>query len=100
MVGDAQSTIRAYRGDQLAAVFVCGAPPVYHGEAGEQVRALVEADGLRYNPWELEVRDSGLYHDSADWLLASVLLGSGLARAGFRVLSFGEPADRPWWQLV
>ena len=53
-----------YRGDQLAATFVCGAPPVYHDEAGEQVRAVVEGDRLRYNPWELEVRDSGLYHDS------------------------------------
>ncbi len=97
MVGDVRPTILAYHGDQLAAVFVCGAPPVYHGAAGERVRALVEAERLRYNPWALEVRDSGLYQDSAEWLLASVLLGSGLARAGFRVASFGESADRPWW---
>ncbi len=93
-------TILVHRGDRLAATFVCGAPPVYHGEPGARVRALVEAERLRYNPWEGEVRDSGLYHDSADWFLASVLLGSGLAQAGFRVLSFGEPADRPWWQLA
>ena len=53
-----------YRGDQLAATFVRGAPPVYRDEAGEQVRAVVEGDRLRYNPSELEVRDSGLYHDS------------------------------------
>jgi hypothetical protein len=57
--------------------------------------ALVEADRPRYNPWTLEVRASGLYQDSAEWLLASVLLGSGLARAGFRVATFGEPAERP-----
>ena len=41
------------------------------------------------------MRDSGLYYDTAHWFLASVLLGGGLARAGYRVLSFGEPADRP-----
>ena len=92
-------TILVYRGDQLAATFVCGAAPVYHDEAGEQVRALVEGDRLRLNPWELEVRDSGLYHDSPRWFLASVVLGSGLARVGFRVASFGEPADRPLRQL-
>ena len=92
-------TILVYRGDQLAAAFLCGAPPVYHGAAGERVRALVEADRPRYNPWALEVRDSGLYHDTPRWFLASVLLGSGLARAGFRVASFGEPADRPWWEV-
>ena len=46
----ARPTILVYRGDQLAATFVCGAAPVYHGEAGERVRALVEADHLRYNP--------------------------------------------------
>jgi len=92
-------TILVYRGDQLAATFVCGAPPVYHGEAGERVRTLVEGERLRYNPWEVGVRDSGLYHDTPRWFLASVLLGSGLARAGFRMLSFAEPADRPWWQL-
>ena len=69
------------------------------GEVGERVRALVEADRLRYNPWALEVRDSGLYHDTAHWFLASVLLGSELGRAGFRVLSFGEPCARPRWPL-
>ena len=95
----AQATILVYRGDQLAATFVRGAPPVYHGESGERVRALVEADHLRYNPWDLDVRDSGLYHDTPHWFLASVLLGSGLGRAGFRVLSFGEPAVRPLWPL-
>ena len=93
----ARPTILVYRGDRVAATFVHGAPPVYHGRAGKRVRALVEAARPRYNPWALEVRDSGLYHDSAAWFLASVLLGSGLARAGFRVASFGESADRPWW---
>ena len=93
------ATILVYRGDRLAATFVCGAPPVYHGVAGERVRALVEADRLRYNPWALEVRDSGLYHDTPWWFLASVLLGTGLAQASFRVASFGEPAQRPWWAL-
>ena len=91
----APPTILVHRGDRLAATFVCGAVPVYHGDPGERVRALVEADRLRYNPWEVEVRDSGLYHDTPRWFLASVLLGSGLARAGFRVASFGEPAARP-----
>ena len=90
-------TILVSRGDAPAATFVCGAPPVYHGEAGEDVRALVEGARLRYNPWALEVRNSGLYYDSPRWFLASVLLGSGLARAGFRVASFGEPAGRMWW---
>ena len=84
-----------YRGDRLVATFVCGAPPVYHDEAGEQVRAVVEADRLRYNPWALEVRDSGLYYDTPWWFLASVLLGSGLTRAGFRAASFDEPAVNP-----
>ena len=56
----ARPRILVYRGDRLVATFVCGAPPVYHDEAGEQVRAVVEADRLRYNPWALEVRDSGL----------------------------------------
>ena len=92
-------TILVYRGDQLAAAFVRGVAPVYHGEPGEQVRALVEGDHLRYTPWQLEVRDSGLYQDTPWWFLASVLLGSGLGRAGFRVLSFGEPAVRPLWTL-
>ena len=96
----AQPTILVFCGDQLAATFVCGAPPVYHGRAGQRVRALVEDDHLRYNPWALEVRASGLYHDTPWWFLASVLLGSGLARAGFRVASFGEPADQPWQQLA
>ncbi len=91
--------ILVYSGHQLAAGFVCGAPPVYHGEVGERVRALVEADRLRYNPWALEVRDSGLYHDSPAWFLSSVLLGSGLGQAGFRVLSFAESAERPQWPL-
>ncbi len=100
MAGDVRPTIHVYRGDQLAATFVRGAPPVYHDALGERVCALVESERLRFNPWELEVRDSGLYHDSADWFLASVLLGGGLARAGFRVLSYAEPADRPWWQLA
>ena len=95
----ARPTILVYRGDQLAATFVHGAPAVYRGEPGERVRALVEGDHLRYNPWDLEVRDSGLYDDTPQWFLASVLLGSGLARAGFRVVSFGEPADIPWWQI-
>ncbi len=95
----ARPTILVYRGDQLAATFVCGFPPRYCGAAGERVRALVEADRLRYNPWALEVRDSGLYHDTPQWFLASVLLGSGLGREGFRVLSFGEPAGRPPWPL-
>ena len=63
------------------------------------MRALVEAEHLHYNPWALEVRDSGLYHDTPSWFLASVLLGSGLARAGFRALSFGEPGARPRWPL-
>ncbi len=92
-------TILVYRGDQVAATFVCGAPPRYQGAAGEQVRAVVEGGPLRYNPWELEVRASGLYHDTPRWFLASVLLGSGLGQAGFRVLSFAEPADRPRWPL-
>src|SRR5215217_2963393 len=92
MAGEARPTIQVYRGDRLAATFMRGAPPVYHGAAGEQVCALVEGPHLRYNPWEVEVRDSGLYHDSADWFLASVLLGGGLARAGYRVL---PPATRP-----
>ena len=83
----------------LAAVFEYGREPVYHGEAGEDVRALVEGARLRYNPWASEVRDSGLYYDSPRWFLASVVLGSGLARAGFRVASFGEPADRPLRQI-
>ncbi len=100
MAGEARPTIQVYRGDRLAATFVRGAPPVYHGAAGEQVCTLVEAERLRFNPWAVELRDGGLYHDSADWFLASVLLGGGLARAGYRVLSFGEPADRPWWQLA
>ncbi len=99
MAGELWPTIQVYRGDRLAATFVCGAVPVYHGERGERVRALVEADRLRYNPWEVEVRDSGHYHDTPQWFLASVVLGSGLARAGFRVVSSGEPADRPWWQF-
>ena len=99
LTSGARPTILVYRGDQLAAIFVSGAPPVYRGEAGGRVRALVEADHLRYNPWELEVRDSGLYHDTPRWFLASVLLGSGLARAGFRVQSFGEPGARPPWPL-
>jgi hypothetical protein len=93
--GGARPTILVYRGDRVAATFVQGTPPVYHGAAGARVRALVEGDRPRYNPWALEVRASGLYHDSAEWFLAAVLLGSGLARAGFRVASFGEPADRP-----
>ena len=76
-----------------------GALPVYHGAAGERVRALVGDDRPRYNPWDLDVRDSGLYHDTAQWFLASVLLGSGLGRAGFRVLSLGEPPARPQWPL-
>ena len=75
-------------------------PPVYHGATGEGGRALVEAARPRYNPWALEVRASGLYHDTAHWFLASVLLGSGLAQAGFRVASFGEPSDRAWWQFT
>ncbi len=61
------------------------------------MRALVEGERLRFNPWALEVRESGLYHDTAHWFLASVLLGSGLARAGFRVAPFREPAARAWW---
>ena len=100
MVPTAGPTILVYRGHQLAAAFVCGFPPRYCGEAGERVRALVESDHLRYNPWELDVRDGGLYHDTPWWFLASVLLGSGLGRAGFRVLSFGEPAVRPLWPLA
>ena len=90
------ATVLVYRGDALAARFVHGAPPRYHGAAGQRVRALVEGERLRYNPWALEVRESGLYHDSADWFLASVLLGSGLARAGYRVLSRDEPAGSAW----
>ena len=99
MVSDAPPRILVYRGDRPAATFVRGAPPVYHGTAGERVRALDEADRPRYNPWALEVRDGGPHHDTAWWFLASVLLGSGLARAGFRVLAFGEPAEPPWRQL-
>ena len=76
---------------------MCGVAPVYHGELGERVRALVEGDRLRYNPWDLEVRDGGLYHDTPHWFLSSVLLDSGLGQAGFRVASFGEPAARAWW---
>ena len=91
----ARPTIVVYRGDHLAAAFVRGAVPVYHGAAGERVRAPVEGDRPRYNPWALEVRASGLYHDTAEWFLASVLPGSGLPAAGFRVLSFAELADRP-----
>ena len=97
MVGEARPTILVYDGDRLAATFVCGGPPVYHGAAGARVRSLVEADRLRYNPWEVEVRDSGLYHDTAHWFLSSVLLGSGLSRGGFRVLTFGESGGRPQW---
>ena len=96
----AQSTILVYRGDQLAATLVRGAPPVYYGEAGARVRASVEGDRLRYNPWALEVRASGLYHDTAHWFLASVLLGSRLGQAGFRVASFGEPSARAWWEFT
>ena len=96
---DAPPTILAYDGDQVAATFVRGMPPVDHGAPGEQVRAVVEGDHLRDNPWDLEVRDSGRYHDTARWFLASLLLGSGLARAGFRVRSFAEPAERPRWPL-
>ena len=92
----ARLTILVYRGDQLATTFVCGVAPMYHGELGERVRALVEGDHLRYNPWDLEVRDGGLYHDTPWSFLSSLLLGSGLGQAGFRVLSLGEPADRPW----
>ncbi len=86
------ATVLVYRGDELAATFAHGALPCYHGAAGERVRALVEGERLRYNPWALEVRDSGLYHDTPSWFLASVLLGSGLAATGFRVLSRDEPA--------
>ncbi len=99
-VPTAGPTILVYRGHQLAATFVCGSPPRYCGAAGARVRALVEADRLRYNPWALEVRDSGLYHDTPHWFLSSVLLGSGLGQAGFRVTSFGEPAARAWWEFA
>ena len=71
---------------------------VYVGVAGQRVQALIEAKRLRFNPRSLEVRDSGLYHDSPHWFLASVLLGSELARAGFRVLTFGEAGwPTPGW---
>jgi len=85
MAGGAPPTLRVYHGDRLAATFVYGAAPVYDGEAGEQVRALVEGERLRYNPWAVEVRDSGRYHDTPRWFLAAVVPGSGLARAGYRV---------------
>ena len=84
-------TILVYHEDRLAVRFVRGFPPAYSGEAGERVRTLVEADGLRYNPWSLEVREGGLHHDSDHWFLTSVLLGTGLAQAGFRMASFNEP---------
>ena len=100
MASEARPTIQVYRGDRLAASYVCGAAPVYLGEPGEQVCALVEGDRLRYNPWDLAVRDSGLYQDTPWWFLASVLLGSGLGRARFRELSLGAPAVRPLWPLA
>ena len=85
MVPPTQPTILVYHGERLAAVFVCGAPPVYHGTAGERVLVLVEVDRPRYNPWALEVRASGLYHDTAHWFLASVLLGRGPTRGEGRM---------------
>ena len=91
----ARPTILVYRGDRVAATFVRGAPPVYHGRAGRRVRALVEPARARCNPWTQEVRAGGLSHDTGEWFLASVLLGSGLARAGFRVATFGEAPERP-----
>ena len=88
-------TALGYRRDRLAATAACGAPPVYRDEAGEPVRARVEGDRLRFNPREVEVRASGFYHDTPRWCLASVLPGSGPARAGYRVASGGEPAVTP-----
>ena len=98
MASDASATwptSLGHRGDRLAATVACGAPPVYRDEAGEQVRALIEGDRLRFNPREVEVRAGGRSHDTPRWCLASVLPGCGLARAGFRVASCGEPAVTP-----
>ena len=82
------------------AVFVYGYPPLYYASDGAAVRALVEADRPRRNPWTGEARSGGPYDDSSAWFVASVLLGSGLARAGFRAISTGDvdspPVEWPW----
>ena len=87
-----------YRGTDLAATFDYGRDPVYHGDLGRRVRALVEAPRPICNPWTGEQLDYPPA-DRWDWWAAAIL-SAGLGRAGFSVVAtdvplYGTAADRP-----
>ena len=82
-----------YRGGRLAASFEYGRAPVYHGELGERVRALVEAPGPVRDP-----RSGALVARPAagglTWWVATVL-AVPLADAGFEVRVVPPGGRRP-----
>lgn len=86
--------IDVYRAGQLAATFVHGQAPVYHGALGRQVRALIETPHRMRNPWTgeeaLDPPD-----ESPGWWAANVLY-AGLGVAGFSLhftnFSFSGPS--------
>jgi hypothetical protein len=56
-----------------AARFETCQAPVYHGAFGREIRELVEADHVGYNPVTQELRVGGVVIDDDLWLYASVV---------------------------
>jgi hypothetical protein len=62
--------LHVYRGDQLAAVFVYGQEPTYHGGAGAEVKRVVEAGRIGVG-----VPEAGVSDVPREWLqwIASIV---------------------------
>jgi len=84
--------IDAYRDDELAAAFVPGQEPTFHGAIGQEARrALANQRRFVRNPWTGETLLVVLVPDNDySWLISSVT--PALTAAGFRLTIHDRPA--------
>lgn len=72
-----------YKDDALAATFVYGADPLFYGQHGQQLEAIIASNVVVYNLWTQEANTSPV-PPGADWWAARII-SAPLARSGFRL---------------
>ena len=91
--------IDVYLEGSPVATFEHGRAPVYHGEAGQQLKALVERPHFSYNPWTGRLAPAPP-DGSPEWWAAGIL-AAVLFLEGARVVGTGLPAlaRRVFWEV-
>jgi len=90
--------LEVYKDDDLVASFDYGGQPAYHGELGEQIKAVVERPHYSYNPWADRLA-RGPLDEGAEWWAAHII-GGLVGVEGVRVVGVGLPPlkRRAFWE--